>query len=91
MTIIPKHYSRKDLPFNKEMKLFWNQNGFIIIDNFYTENECNKLRQRAEDLIKDFNYTSNKTVINSKAKEHSSDSYFLESGDNHSIFLSNQR
>ena len=25
----PKHYSRKDLPFNEEMKSFWNENGFI--------------------------------------------------------------
>ena len=34
-SIIPKHYSRNDLPFDEEMKNFWNENGFIIIDNFY--------------------------------------------------------
>ena len=48
MTITPKHFSKKDLPFNEEMITFWNKNGFIIIDNFYSENECDKLRARTE-------------------------------------------
>ena len=68
MTILPKHFSRDNLPFNEEMLSFWNENGFIIIDNFYTNNECDKLRKRTEELVDNFDYSSHKTIINSKDK-----------------------
>ena len=29
-------FSRQDLPLNFKMKNFWDKNGFLIIDNFYT-------------------------------------------------------
>ncbi len=87
MTIIPRHFSRKDLPFNSEMKSFWNENGFIIIDNFYSYNECDKLRSRTLELVKEFDYSSHKTIINSKKKEHANNSYFLGSGDKIRFFF----
>jgi len=34
MSSHPKHFSRKELPFNQQMKLFWEENGFLIIDDF---------------------------------------------------------
>ena len=87
MTIIPKHYSRNDLPISGEMKSFWNENGFIIIDNFYSHNECDKLRVRTEKLVKNFDYSIHKTIVISKEKQHANDTYFLESGDKISFFF----
>ena len=49
-----KHFTKKDLPFNDHMKLFWDVNGFLIIDDFYTNDECESLRYRANELIKNF-------------------------------------
>ena len=89
MTIIPKHYSRNDLPFDEEMKSFWNENGFIIIDNFYKENECDKLRFRTKELVKNFDYSLHKTIVNSKDQEHAKNTYFIESGDKIRFFLEN--
>jgi phytanoyl-CoA hydroxylase len=80
-TLNPKHFSRKNLPFNDEMKFFWKQNGFIIIDNFYTENECDKLRERTVKIVRNFDYSNHKTIINSKEKEHANDSYCLGTSD----------
>ena len=34
------------------MLSFWQQNGFLIIDNFYSVKECEELKSRAELLIK---------------------------------------
>ena len=34
------------------MLSFWQQNGFLIIDNFYSVEECEELKSRAELLIK---------------------------------------
>ena len=34
MPDLPKHFSRSNLPFNKEMKNSWEEQGFLIIDNF---------------------------------------------------------
>ena len=42
MIKMPKRYSSEELPFSNEMISFWNDNGFIIIDNFYSHNECDK-------------------------------------------------
>ena len=45
-------YNRNNLPFNKEMKESWDDNGFLIIDDFYNFNECDSLIKRAvEDII----------------------------------------
>ena len=40
-----KRFSRKDLPFNSMMKTFWNKKGFLIIDEFYTLDECKNIAQ----------------------------------------------
>ena len=40
MTIKFKKFNRKELPFNNEMLSFWNKNGFLVIDQFYSILEC---------------------------------------------------
>ena len=69
MALIPKHYSKSDLPFSGEMKYFWKENGFIIIDNFYSSKECEKLRKRTKKLVENFDYSSHKTIVNSNVQE----------------------
>ena len=69
MALIPKHYSKSDLPFSGEMKYFWKENGFLIINDFYSEEECNKLRLRANTLVNKFNPYAHKSVFNTKKQE----------------------
>ena len=87
MPQLPKHFSRKELPFNQQMNSFWKENGFIIIDNFYSSKECEKLRKRTKKLVENFDYSSHKTIVNSKQKQHAKDKYFLETGDKIRFFL----
>ena len=64
-----KYFSKKDLPFNDEMLKFWNENGYLVIEDFNSEEECDKIIERSSYLIdnsKDnqvFNYIDlNKTL-----------------------------
>ena len=82
-----KHFSRKELPFNQEMKSFWKKNGFLIIDDFFTEKECKEVYKRAEFLIKEFNPYNHRSVFNTKKQEHVDDNYFLQSGDKIRFFF----
>tara|TARA_B100000686_G_C16785942_1_gene975265 strand:- start:2422 stop:3297 length:876 start_codon:yes stop_codon:yes gene_type:complete len=87
-----KQFKRTELPFNEEMLSFWNDNGFIIINNFYTELECNKLRNKANSLVKNFNPNdkSFKSTFDTNNQKHSEDKYFLESGDKIRFFFENK-
>ena len=48
------YFDFKELPIGKKMLDFWNDNGFLVIENFYSKNECKKLRDRANFLIENF-------------------------------------
>jgi len=80
-------FNRSHLPFSNQMKSSWNDDGFLIIENFYTNEECNKLIDRANFLVKNFDPGSIKSIFDTKNQEHVDDSYFLESGDKIRFFF----
>ena len=82
-----KHFSKKKLPFNQAMKSFWDDNGFLIFDNFYSNLECEKLRIRASELIKNFDPFSHQSIFDTKNQNRVDDNYFLESGDKIRFFF----
>ena len=83
-----KKFDRSQLPFNKEMLSYWENKGYIVINNFYSSNECDNLRNRANYLIENFdkNYFF-KSVFDTSNQEHAQDKYFLESGDKVRLFF----
>ena len=87
MFLKPKHFSFSELPFNDEMKLFWEDNGFIIIDNFYSDKNCDELKERSNHLIKNFDSSNHKSIFNTKKQDQVKDNYFLESGDKIRFFF----
>ena len=80
-------FSRENLPFNKKMKNCWNDKGYLIIENFYTNKECDSLRNKANFLVDQFDTKSVKSIFNSKKQEKVDDQYFLESGDKIRFFF----
>ena len=80
-------FNRSNLPFTNQMKDSWEDNGFLIIENFYTNTECDKLKDRANFLVKNFDPGSVKSIFNTKNQEHVDDTYFLESGDKIRFFF----
>ena len=82
-----KIFNRKNLPFNNQMKIEWEHNGFLIINDFYSNIECDKLINRANHLVKNFIPESIKSIFDTKKQEHVDDKYFLESGDKIRFFF----
>ena len=82
-----KKFNRTQLPFSKGMLEEWNNRGFLIIENFYSNEECDNLRNRADLLVKDFNPESVQSIFDTKNQENVNDRYFLESGDKISFFF----
>ena len=80
-------FLRSHLPFSNQMKNYWDDNGFLIIENLYTNSECDKLRDRAFFLVKNFDPGSIKSIFDTKNQEHVDDTYFLESGDKIRFFF----
>ena len=45
------YFHKKDLPMNEEMINFWDKNGYLVIEDFNTEEECDKIIKRSSYLI----------------------------------------
>jgi phytanoyl-CoA hydroxylase len=81
------HYNKSDLPLNKEMLNFWNDNGYLIIENFKTHQECDELIQRSKELIEEQDFNNQQSVFDTVSQSHNDDNYFLESGDKIRFFF----
>jgi len=80
-------FKRSNLPLNNQMSNFWDKNGYLVIENFYLEDECNSLMYQAENLIDNFDPKSVKSIFDTNKQEYVDDSYFLESGDKIRFFF----
>ena len=63
------------------------RDGFLIIDGFNSEQECDALIERAAELVAEFNYEGHPSVFQTSEQERTSDDYFLSSGDRISFFF----
>ena len=63
------------------------RDGFLVIEGFNSEIECDELMQRAAELAGEFNYDGHPSVFQTSEQERTSDDYFLASGDRISFFF----
>ena len=82
-----KYFSTNDLPLNDEMIKFWNDNGYLVIENFNTDKECDELMERSSYLIEHNNFNNQKSIFDTVNQAHNDDNYFLESGDKIRFFF----
>ena len=80
-------FNKSNLPINNDMLNFWNENGYLIIENFKTEEECDSLIERSIKLIEEQDFFNQKSVFDTVSQSHNDDSYFLESGDKIRFFF----
>ena len=81
------YYNKSDLPLNKEMLYFWDNNGYLIIEDFKTHNECDELINRSKELIEEQDFNNQQSVFDTVSQSHNDDNYFLESGDKIRFFF----
>lgn len=68
-------------------KVDFDKNGFLILEDFYSADECDKLIERAKQLSQSFDYKGEASVFQTTDQAKTSDAYFLASGDNISYFF----
>ena len=81
------YYNKSDLPLNKEMLNFWDNNGYLIIQDFKTHKECDELINRSKELIEEQDFNNQQSVFDTVNQSHNDDNYFLESGDKIRFFF----
>ncbi|CAO3634948.1 unnamed protein product [Cunninghamella echinulata] len=73
----------------EQLKQFDND-GFLVIPNYFTIEQADKLKQRADELLNEFSLEGHpltQFTTGQKGKKHVGDDYFLESGDKIRFFF----
>lgn len=65
----------------------YQQDGFLVVENFVEESACDLLRARAEQLVRDFDPHGVISIFSTHEQTRTSDDYFLESGDKIRFFF----
>jgi len=80
-------FDKSDLPMTADMIEFWKDNGYLIIENFKTNEECDELIKRSKELIEEQDFNNQQSVFDTISQTHNDDNYFLESGDKIRFFF----
>jgi phytanoyl-CoA hydroxylase len=65
----------------------YEREGFVLLKNFVDANACDRLRSRAEDLVREFDPQEIISIFSTREQTRTSDDYFLESGDKIRFFF----
>lgn len=60
-------------------KSFYNENGYLILENFVSEQECDALKVRAEQIVEELAPAAIRETFSTKDNERPSDRFFLDS------------
>lgn len=70
-----------------EMKQAFEEDGFLILEEFATPEQCDELAARMHQLIDEFDPSTVASVFETNAQSHAKDMYFRESGDKIRFFF----
>ena len=65
----------------------YEREGFVLLENFVDANDCDRLRSRVEELVREFDPQEIVSIFSTRAQTRTSDDYFLESGDKIRFFF----
>src|SRR5881392_1451452 len=65
----------------------YERDGFLVLENFVDAAACDRLRARAEEIVRDFDPTGVVSIFSTHEQRRTSDDYFLESGDKIRFFF----
>ncbi len=65
----------------------YEHHGFLVLENFVGTDACDHLRDRAAELVRDFDPGRIMSIFSTHEQTRTSDDYFLESGDKISFFF----
>jgi phytanoyl-CoA hydroxylase len=65
----------------------YDRNGFLVIENFTDASDCDRLRERAAELVAGFDPSTCVSIFSTHEQTRTSDDYFLNSGDKIRFFF----
>jgi len=65
----------------------YERDGFLVLPNFVSDDACDALRARAEELVRDFDPAGLISIFSTREQTRTSDDYFLGSGDKIRFFF----
>ncbi len=71
---------------SEELQLF-EQDGFLVLPDFVSHAACDRLKARAEELVREFDPSGIVSIFSTREQTRTSDDYFLESGDKIRFFF----
>ena len=80
-------FDKSNLTMTTEMISCWKDNGYLIIENFKTNEECDELINRSKELIEEQDFNNQQSVYDTISQTHNDDNYFLDSCDKIRLFF----
>ncbi|XP_025835146.1 phytanoyl-CoA dioxygenase domain-containing protein 1 homolog isoform X2 [Agrilus planipennis] len=71
----------------RDLKQKFESDGYVVLQDFLTEDEVNLLKAELDTLLKDMPEQENRTVFSTVNKEQAKSKYFLDSADKISYFF----
>jgi len=65
----------------------YHEQGFLVLEGFVDESECDLLRARAEELVREFDPAEVVSIFSTREQNRLTDEYFLTSGDKIRFFF----
>jgi hypothetical protein len=65
----------------------YDRDGFLVLENFMDEQACDRLRERAAELVHDFDPQGLVSIFSTHEQTRTGDDYFLGSGDKIRFFF----
>ena len=84
---IPAYDAPPDGALTEAMLEGYRAAGVLVLRNFVTRNDCERLQQRALELVDEFDPATVRSVFSTTKQTQFDDSYFIESGDKVRFFL----
>ena len=72
---------------NPDQITTYDRDGFLVLEHFVDDEACDRLRARAEELVRDFDPRGVVSIFSTQEQTRTSDDYFLESGDKIRFFF----
>src|SRR5437016_3214358 len=72
---------------NPDQITAYERDGFLVLENFVDDDACDRLQERAEELVRDFDPQGVVSIFSTQEQTRTSDEYFLESGDKIRFFF----
>lgn len=82
-----RRFHSGDGSLSPEMRAAFDSDGYLLLEDFVAPADCARLRQRALELVEEFDPSEHRTVFSTTTRAHAAADYFESSGDKIRFFF----